>query len=74
MATADVAFVIAPGPVQTYVTPLVVEVPVKITLVFVQVNDPLAVAVTPAGVPKSCVTTTLTLVEQPVDVFVTVKV
>jgi hypothetical protein len=76
VATADVGFVIVPGPVQAYVTPLVVVEPVKVTLGTEQVITPPfdATAVTAAGATLSCVTTTVCDVVQPLEVLVTVKV
>ena len=47
------------GPDQENVVPEVVELPVSVTLVALQVSEPLAVAVTPAGAVVLLVTVTL---------------
>ena len=70
----DVGLVIVPGPVQRYVTPVVVVAPVKVAVGIKQLKTQLDVAVTPTGALMSWVTVTEALVVQPEDVLVTVKV
>jgi hypothetical protein len=65
-----------PGPVQLYVTPLVGDEPVNVTLVVVQVRigEPeVAVAVTPGAV-VFCTTVTLVCAVHPLVLLVTVTV
>ena len=56
------------GPVQVKVAPEVVDAPVRVTLVLVQVSEPEEVAVTPAGAVTLCVTVVEAVAVHPVGV------
>ena len=73
MAVAPVAVKLF-GPVQVKVAPEVVEAPVRVTLVAVQVSVPDAVAVTPAGAVVVCVTVVEAVALHPVEGLVAVTV
>jgi hypothetical protein len=62
-----------PGPVQLYETPGVVDEPVNVTLVVVQVNKPTTLTDT-VGTVTSCDTTTVWEAVHPVAGLVTVTV
>jgi hypothetical protein len=62
------------GPLQLYVTPDVAELPVKVTLVLVQVIGPSLTAVILAGAVVFKVTGVLAEAVQPLDGSVTVTV